>query len=693
MPANTILNQVRISFAILAAAAVMVFSPCAGLKAKAADTYTITYEAGENGKFSNGSSENKVTYALTHHGTNITKYSHTANIDDTGTANGTYASNLSTTDTVTIPGATKLTIDVWYSTENTNYDWLAIYPAGVVPSSSNYDKASISSGKLGGGKAASKSGAAHKQFIVNGDTVQFYFRSDGSANYYGYYATVTAEGYDSCDTASGTYEEPVPNNSQNSFVGWYTDNSYTTKINDPSSLKTDTTVYAKISKYEDEGMWGTCPWGITKDGVLEIGAGTGAEQNYVSGSYTSPWEAYSDKIIAIKAIGAVKAPANCIDLFSELSKATSADLKNFDTSSVTNMSYMFYHCNSLTSLDVSKWDTGSVTNMSYMFYHCNSLTSLDVSKWDTGSVTNMSYMFDGCKALTSLDVSKWDTSSVTDMSYMFAGCSALTSLDVSNWNTNSVTDMGGMFYHCSSLTSLDVSKWDTGSVTNMSCMFAGCSALTSLDVSNWNTNSVTDMGGMFSYCSGLTSLDLSNWDTGNVTDMSSMFGGCKALTSLDVSKWNTSSVTDMSWMFPGCSSLTSLDVSNWNTSNVTDMSYMFAGCSGLTSLDVSNWDTGSVTDMSNMFYGCKSLTSLDVSNWNTSRVTNMRQMFKNCSSLTTIYAGNKWNVDKVTNHKDMFYADPNLVGGAGTKYDESHIDKAYAHIDGGTSNPGYLTAK
>lgn len=68
-------------------------------------------------------------------------------------------------------------------------------------------------------------------------------------------------------------------------------------------------------------------------------------------------------------------------------------------------------------------------------------------------------------------------------------------------------------------------------------------------------------------------------------------------------------------------------------------------------------------------------------------------MFKNCSSLTTIYAGNKWNVDKVTNHKDMFYADPNLVGGAGTKYDESHIDKAYAHIDGGTSNPGYLTAK
>ena len=35
----------------------------------------------------------------------------------------------------------------------------------------------------------------------------------------------------------------------------------------------------------------------------------------------------------------------------------------------------------------------------------------------------------------------------------------------------------------------------------------------------------------------------------------------------------------------------------------------------------------------------------------------------------------------------------NLVGGKGTTYDANHIDKAYAHIDGGPSNPGYFTAK
>jgi hypothetical protein len=39
----------------------------------------------------------------------------------------------------------------------------------------------------------------------------------------------------------------------------------------------------------------------------------------------------------------------------------------------------------------------------------------------------------------------------------------------------------------------------------------------------------------------------------------------------------------------------------------------------------------------------------------------------------------------------MFTDCVNLVGGAGTAYDSNHIDYTYAHIDGGTSNPGYFT--
>ena len=98
--------------------------------------------------------------------------------------------------------------------------------------------------------------------------------------------------------------------------------------------------------------------------------------------------------------------------------------------------------------------------------------------------------------------------------------------------------------------------------------------------------------------------------------------------------------------------------------------------------------------MSAIFYYCDTLTALDVSNWNTSSVKDMSNMFSGCIRLTTIYASNKWNTDAVTNSTNMFDDCSALVGGAGTAYSSSNPkDKTYAHIDGGTSNPGYFTAK
>ena len=94
-------------------------------------------------------------------------------------------------------------------------------------------------------------------------------------------------------------------------------------------------------------------------------------------------------------------------MFYYCSSLTSLDLSNFDTSNVTNMSYMFDGCRSLTSLDLSSFDTKQVTNIGSMFYHCSSLTSLDLSNFDTSNVTNMSYMFDGCRSLTSLNISNF----------------------------------------------------------------------------------------------------------------------------------------------------------------------------------------------------------------------------------------------------------------------------------------------
>ena len=228
--------------------------------------------------------------------------------------------------------------------------------------------------------------------------------------------------------------------------------------------------------------------------------------------------------------------------------------------------------------------------------------------------------------------------------------------------------------------------------TTTACWFYDMENLTSITGLNYlNTSEVTSMLGMFWDCKNLTSLDLSSFNTAKVTDMYHMFYYCSKLTSLDLSSFNTSKVTDMYYMFYYCSKLTSLDLSSFNTSNVTIMSHMFSGCENLTSLDLSSFNTANVTDMGFMFSECENLTSLDLSSFNTANVTNMKNMFENCDELKTITVGSTWSTEAVTISTDMFANCFKIEGGAGTTYSSSHTDASYAHIDGGPSNPGYLT--
>ncbi len=385
---------------------------------------------------------------------------------------------------------------------------------------------------------------------------------------------------------------------------------------------------------------------------------------------------------------------NMSGMFSSCSNVTGLDVSHFNTASVTNMGSMFSFCTKLASLDVSHFTTSNVTNMSSMFFGCSGLSSLNVSNFDTTQVTNMYAMFYNCRGLTNLDVTNFNTSNVTSMSTMFSGCSGLTSLDVTGFDTAKVTSTYMMFYDCSGLTSLNVSGFNTSNVTSMGSMFSRCSGLTSLTVSNFDTTKVTSMSQMFNGCSGLTSLDVTSFVTTNVTDMSSMFMNCSGLSSIDVSHFVTSKVTAMNSMFNGCSGLTSLDVTGFDTSKATSMSYMFAGCSGLTSLNLLGFDTSKVTSFAYMFSGDTGLTSLDLSAFNSANVTSMTSMFAGCDQLATVYVSDLWVTTKVTanNSKNMFDGCVALVGGNGTSYDASHLDKTYACVDS-TGAPGYFTYK
>ena len=105
---------------------------------------------------------------------------------------------------------------------------------------------------------------------------------------------------------------------------------------------------------------------------------------------------------------------------------------NVDSPNVPNYTIsgkpVSYRCHNVTSKVVFKdFDTSSVTDMSSMFYGCN-LSTLDLSSFDTSAVTSMGGMFDNCDRLTTLDLSSFDTSAVANMDFMFYNCNNLTTI-------------------------------------------------------------------------------------------------------------------------------------------------------------------------------------------------------------------------------------------------------------------------
>lgn len=216
--------------------------------------------------------------------------------------------------------------------------------------------------------------------------------------------------------------------------------------------------------------------------------------------------------------------------------------ESFSSAKPVSLKQWFSGCELLESIEgLTYLNTSSATDMSYMFYHCYKLQQIDLSAFNTSNVINMTGVFSGCKSLTSLNVKPFNTSKVQNLSGIFSGCSQLTGIDVSGFNTSSVTDMSSMFYGCSSLTSLDVSKFNTSKVTNMYSMFYSCSALTSLNVNNFNTGSVTDMSNMFRGCSTLKTIICDK--TWTVEKSDNMFLYCQSLIGGLGMKYNVSKVT------------------------------------------------------------------------------------------------------------------------------------------------------
>ena len=274
--------------------------------------------------------------------------------------------------------------------------------------------------------------------------------------------------------------------------------------------------------------------------------------------------------------------------------------------------------------------TSDITDMSNLFragsgYTGSANFNSDISHWDTSSVTDMSYMF-GNSTNFNQDIGNWDTSSVTDMNRMFANVTNFNQ-DIGNWNTINVTDMSWMFHYVNNFNQ-DISNWNTSNVTDMSWMFNNASSFNQ-DIGNWNTINVIDMSWMFHYARNFNQ-DIGNWNTSNITDMSRMFNSASSFDQ-GIGNWNTINVTDMSNMFNSASNFDQ-NIGNWNIINVTNMSSMFNSASNFDQ-NIGNWNTINVADMSSMFNNASNFNQ-DLSSWCVSQFSSEPQLFADDSALT-----------------------------------------------------------
>ena len=631
----------------------------------------ITYNS-NTGTFENDATTNPIHYE--YKSQELTKYSHTPNINDQGVASGVYDNYLDVNDVVTIPGATSINIELWYSTESSQYnDWLAIYPKNASPTSNNYSEASISGGKLYGGGYNSKpsdDSYYHKTFTVQGDTAQFYFHSNYSNGYYGYYAIVTGTGYDY--DRSQPYQTPTK--ASYKFTGWNTKadgtgTTYKTEdavINAFDTLPNNQVLYAQWLEqctvtYNPNG--GILQWYSSET------FDKGSKINYLPQAFKQDGSALDGWYTELN--GGIKVDKDyVIDHTQTLYAHWSGVQAKFDTGTNVNTKFKLLAGNTTTATYPY---TGYPLGDSNITAIKRATTAPDITTltldenivsdpnsgvpiyawYDNGTIywwssagkeylnEDASYMFANYSSLTDIDTN-FDTSLTENMYYMFGDCRALLEIDVSGFNTHKVTNLSYMFYTGSGMKKLDLSNFDTSNCTNMYSVAGYMNSLEELNLSNWDFSKYNPdtslVNNLTSYNSSIKKLIMNN--TILPANLDHFAASISNIEEISLRNADATRATTMRYMFYYDSKLKKVDMHGVTSPNVTNMEYMFNDDSNLETLDISSLTTDKVTTMLCMFNNCDKLESLDFSSWNTSRVSDFRYLVGNCDNLKEVNMNN-----------------------------------------------------
>ena len=117
------------------------------------------------------------------------------------------------------------------------------------------------------------------------------------------------------------------------------------------------------------------------------------------------------------------------------------------------------------------WNNIDIVSTKGMFFDCSEITEIDMTKFDTSLVTDMSFMFAYCSSLKYLNVSNFDTTKVKTFENMFVQCTSLLSINLESFTNPSATSLYRMFYDCINLEYINLKNFEEKENLNIDEMF------------------------------------------------------------------------------------------------------------------------------------------------------------------------------------------------------------------------------
>ena len=117
-------------------------------------------------------------------------------------------------------------------------------------------------------------------------------------------------------------------------------------------------------------------------------------------------------------------------LFTSTSNINTAEFKNIDLNSVTDISNMFRDSKYVVNIHIDNWYLTNLQVSTDVFYNCQSVRSINMYNFHSPNLTNTYNMFCNCFNLCNLDLSGLQAENLVNISSMFTECNNLSDASI-----------------------------------------------------------------------------------------------------------------------------------------------------------------------------------------------------------------------------------------------------------------------